>query len=185
MNLSKQLFAYYSFHNFERWIVHSISSSQTHRNQPHHPSSVELQSPSCLVSSVTPEQPSPVTMADLDAELLALAGGDSSGDEGSMSATPPPTNKRSPPRRRSRSSSSRRESLPPEDMGRKGIAQKVKKGATRKPAVRRKRSYSEDEDEEYVVAFKSFFISLTNVADLRPPPPNRCLCRSLKAPKVL
>ncbi|ETN41363.1 uncharacterized protein HMPREF1541_03298 [Cyphellophora europaea CBS 101466] len=80
-------------------------------------------------------------MADLDAELLALAGGDSSGEEDSMPASP--RQKRSPSRR-SRSLSSDK-ATPPADMARKGTAQAVQKTKARKPA--RRSRYSDDEDE--------------------------------------
>lgn len=72
-------------------------------------------------------------MADLDAELLALAGGDSSGEE-SMPASPKPKSP-SP----SRSKKPPRESPSP-DMARKGVAKTVKR-------VKRRKNYSDDEDE--------------------------------------
>jgi RNA polymerase-associated protein RTF1 len=79
-------------------------------------------------------------MADLDAELLALAGGDdSSGEEDSSPPSPP--QRRSPSRQSS--SSSEKDTA---DMSRKGIAQPVKKSRARKPA--RRAQYSEDEGEE-------------------------------------
>ncbi|KAK5942858.1 RNA polymerase-associated protein rtf1 [Knufia obscura] len=68
-------------------------------------------------------------MADLDAELLALAGGDSSGDESLVS----------PQRRKSSSpAASLKEDTPPPT--RKSIARKVVKG-------RKRRDYSDDEDD--------------------------------------
>ena len=72
-------------------------------------------------------------MADLDAELLALAGGDSSGDE---SLPSPPARKSPSPTRTQKSSA---------DMARgtKGLATKVKK-------TKRRRDYSDDEDAVYV-----------------------------------
>ena len=78
-------------------------------------------------------------MADLDAELLALAGGDSSGEEDSMPTSPPP---RRSPSRRSPSSSGKDS---PADMARKGVAQTTKKAKARKPA--RRSQHSDDEDE--------------------------------------
>jgi RNA polymerase-associated protein RTF1 len=71
-------------------------------------------------------------MADLDAELLALAGGDSSGEE-SMPSSPKPKSP-SPPRSKKQS----RES--PSDMARKGVAKAVKRS-------KRRKAYSDDEDE--------------------------------------
>lgn len=78
-------------------------------------------------------------MADLDAELLALAGGDSSGEEDSMPPSPP---QRRSPSRRSPSSSDKEAP----EMSRKGVAQTVKKSRARKPA--RRSRYSDDEGEE-------------------------------------
>lgn len=76
-------------------------------------------------------------MADLDAELLALAGGDeSSGEESS----PPPKQKSPSPNRpvkRNRDST-------PQDMARKGTAKPIRK-------ARRRRDGSDD-DEMYVKA---------------------------------
>jgi RNA polymerase-associated protein RTF1 len=72
-------------------------------------------------------------MADLDAELLALAGGDSSGDE-SLPSSPKPKSP-SPPRSKKQS----RES-PPVEMGRKGVAKITKRS-------KRRKTYSDDEDE--------------------------------------
>jgi RNA polymerase-associated protein RTF1 len=72
-------------------------------------------------------------MADLDAELLALAGGDSSGEE-SIPSSPKPKSP-SPPRSKKQS----RESPPP-DMVRKGVAKAVKRN-------KRRKTYSDDEDE--------------------------------------
>lgn len=77
-------------------------------------------------------------MADLDAELLALAGGDDSGEEESM---PPSPAQRSSPSRRSPSSSGKGSP----DMARKGVAQTAKKARARKPA--RRTSYSDDGEE--------------------------------------
>ena len=72
-------------------------------------------------------------MADLDAELLALAGGDSSGEE----SIPPSPKQHSPsPPRFKRQS---RESPLP-DMARKGVAKSVKR-------TKRRKAYSDDEDE--------------------------------------
>ena len=69
-------------------------------------------------------------MADLDAELLALAGGDSSGEE----SPPSPAARKSPSPARAQKLSA--------DMARgaKGVATKVKK-------TKRRRDYSDDEDE--------------------------------------
>lgn len=76
-------------------------------------------------------------MADLDAELLALAGGDeSSGEESS----PHVQQKSSSP---SRPVKKYRESSPPSDMARKGTAKPIKK-------VRRRKDESDD-DQLYVV----------------------------------
>lgn len=72
-------------------------------------------------------------MADLDAELLALAGGDSSGEE---SVAPSPKPKSPSP---SRSKKPSRESPPP-DTSRKGVAKTVKR-------AKRRKNYSDDEDE--------------------------------------
>lgn len=72
-------------------------------------------------------------MADLDAELLALAGGDSSGEESMPSS--PKEKSPSPPRSKKQS----RESPPP-DMARKGVAKAVKR-------TKRRKTYSDDEDE--------------------------------------
>lgn len=74
-------------------------------------------------------------MADLDAELLALAGGDeSSGDE----ASPQPQNKLSSP-----ATSPHQRSSTPSAMGQRGTAQRVKK--TRARRVARKRDSDDDE----------------------------------------
>ena len=77
-------------------------------------------------------------MADLDAELLALAGGDSSGEEESM---PSPS--------REKSSSPLRPTRPAQassaDMARKGIAKPVAKSTKR--TVKKRKTYSDDEDE--------------------------------------
>lgn len=70
-------------------------------------------------------------MADLDAELLALAGGDSSGEESYSS--PHPTRKKSPSPHRKQYRS------PARDMGTKGTAKAVKK-------PRRRRQDESDED---------------------------------------
>ena len=67
---------------------------------------------------------------DLDAELLALAGGDSSGDEGSAS---PPKQKSPSPQHYSRSRPS-----PSRDMANKGAAK----------VVRRNRRRKDDSDDE-------------------------------------
>ena len=79
-------------------------------------------------------------MADkLDAELLALAGGDESSGEESpaslneKSPSPPP-----------QSSSQRRRSATPAEMGRKGVAKPAKKGR----AVRRRSRRDDSEDGE-------------------------------------
>jgi RNA polymerase-associated protein RTF1 len=77
-------------------------------------------------------------MADLDAELLALAGGDSSGEEESLS--PPSREKSSSPPRSSRPAQDSAT-----DMARKGIAKPVAKSAKR--TVRRRKTYSNDEDD--------------------------------------
>lgn len=63
-------------------------------------------------------------MADLDAELLALAGGDSSGEESYPS--PPPTRRKSPSPHRTQYRS------PARDMGIKGTAKAVKKTRPRR-----------------------------------------------------
>lgn len=76
-------------------------------------------------------------MADLDAELLALAGDDSSGEEASLP---------SPSREKSASPPSSR--IPKElstDMGRKGTAKPVAKSRKRVAAKRRARSDDEDD----------------------------------------
>jgi RNA polymerase-associated protein RTF1 len=72
-------------------------------------------------------------MADLDAELLALAGGDSSGDDSMPSS--PKQKSPTPPRPKKQS----RESPAP-DMARKGVAKAVKR-------TKRRKAYSDDEDE--------------------------------------
>ncbi|RVX75436.1 hypothetical protein B0A52_00789 [Exophiala mesophila] len=72
-------------------------------------------------------------MADLDAELLALAGGDSSGEE-SVHSSPKP---KSPSPSRSKSNS---RVSPQPDMTRKGVAKTTKR-------ARRRKNYSDDEDE--------------------------------------
>ncbi len=74
-----------------------------------------------------------LTMADLDAELLALAGGDSSGEDSMPSS--PKRKSPSPPRNKKQS----RES-PPADMALKGIAKTVKR-------TKRRKTDSDDEDE--------------------------------------
>ena len=77
-------------------------------------------------------------MADLDAELLALAGGDSSGEEESL---PSPSREKSPsPPRPTRPTQDT-----PTDMARKGIAKPVAKSAKR--TVRKRKTYSDDDDE--------------------------------------
>lgn len=74
-------------------------------------------------------------MADLDAELLALAGGDeSSGEESS----PPPKQKPPSPNRPVKRN---RDSTPP-DMARKGTAKPIRKA--------RRRRHDSDDDEVYV-----------------------------------
>ncbi|EXJ84885.1 hypothetical protein A1O3_05560 [Capronia epimyces CBS 606.96] len=73
-------------------------------------------------------------MADLDAELLALAGGDSSGEDESM---PPSPKEKSPSPSRSKKQSRHSPDL---DMARKGIAKAVKR-------AKRRKTYSDDEDE--------------------------------------
>ena len=77
-------------------------------------------------------------MADLDAELLALAGGDSSGED--ESPAPSSREKSSSPPRPSRSAQDSST-----DMARKGIAKPAAKSA-RKP-VKKRQLYSDDEDE--------------------------------------
>jgi RNA polymerase-associated protein RTF1 len=79
-------------------------------------------------------------MADLDAELLALAGGDSSGEESYSSQ---PKQKSPSPHRQLKQS---RES-PASDMGRRGTAKVV-----RRP--RRRRDSSNDEAESCVFHIK-------------------------------
>lgn len=71
-------------------------------------------------------------MADLDAELLALAGGDESSDEES---SPAPKQKSPSPHRPVKQS-------PIPDMARKGTAKTIKKG--------RKRRNGSDGDDMYV-----------------------------------
>ncbi|KAI1609097.1 hypothetical protein EDD37DRAFT_138702 [Exophiala viscosa] len=73
-------------------------------------------------------------MADLDAELLALAGGDSSGEESTPSSPKPKSS--SPPRTKQQL----RRAPSPADMARKGVAKTVKR-------PRRRKAYSDDEDE--------------------------------------
>ena len=73
-------------------------------------------------------------MADLDAELLALAGGDSSGEESLPSS--PKQKSPTPPRSKKQSRDS-----PPADMARKGVAKAVKRSA------KRRKTYSDDEEE--------------------------------------
>jgi len=68
-------------------------------------------------------------MADLDAELLALAGGDSSGEE----SVPSPPKKKSPSPHQSKKS-------PSAETARKGVAKTTKR-------ARRRKNYSDDEDE--------------------------------------
>jgi len=74
-------------------------------------------------------------MADLDAELLALAGGDSSGEESLPSSPKPKSPSPSPPRSKKQS----RESPSP-DMARKGVAKPTKR-------AKRRKHYSDDDDE--------------------------------------
>ncbi|EXJ85649.1 hypothetical protein A1O1_06015 [Capronia coronata CBS 617.96] len=74
-------------------------------------------------------------MADLDAELLALAGGDSSGEEESMPPSPKEKSP-SPPRSKKQSRHS-----PEPDMARKGVAKTVKR-------AKRRRTYSDEEDDD-------------------------------------
>jgi RNA polymerase-associated protein RTF1 len=77
-------------------------------------------------------------MADLDAELLALAGGDeSSADERSPSLKP----KSPSPQHQQQHQLQRRSSSPP-DMGRRGTAKVIKK-------PRRRRADSGDDGEVY------------------------------------
>jgi hypothetical protein len=71
-------------------------------------------------------------MADLDAELLALAGGDSSGEESFAS---PPRRKSSTPPRPSKSTQNASA-----DVTRRGVASKVKK-------AKRRRKYVDNQDE--------------------------------------
>jgi hypothetical protein len=76
-------------------------------------------------------------MADLDAELLALAGDDSSGEEGSLPSAPRERSSSPPqPTRNNQDSSA--------DMGRKGIAKPVAKSARR--GAKKRKTYSDDED---------------------------------------
>ncbi|KAH0845397.1 hypothetical protein Z517_11656 [Fonsecaea pedrosoi CBS 271.37] len=86
-------------------------------------------------------------MADLDAELLALAGGDSSGEE-SMPSSPKPKSP-SPPRSKKQT----RES-PSTDMARKGVAKAVKR-------TKRRKTYSDDEDEVSVLSQHSESASMS------------------------
>lgn len=72
-------------------------------------------------------------MADIDAELLALAGDDSSGEESMPS---PPREKSPSPRRTSKPSRDSKAT----DMGRKGTA-RARKSKSRK-------DYSDDEDDD-------------------------------------
>ena len=69
-------------------------------------------------------------MADLDAELLALAGGDSSGEESIAS----------PPRRKSSSPATYEKEDTPPIATRKPVSRLVRKG-------RKRKDYSDDEDE--------------------------------------
>jgi RNA polymerase-associated protein RTF1 len=75
-------------------------------------------------------------MADLDAELLALAGDDSSGEEGSLPSPRERSSSPPPPTRNNQDSSA--------DMGRKGIAKPVAKSARR--GAKKRKTYSDDED---------------------------------------
>ena len=72
-------------------------------------------------------------MADLDAELLALAGGDSSGEESVHSS--PKQKSPSPSRSKNKSRDS-----PQPDMARKGVAKTTKR-------AKRRKNYSDDEDD--------------------------------------
>jgi RNA polymerase-associated protein RTF1 len=77
-------------------------------------------------------------MADLERELLALAGGDeSSADE--RSSSPKPKSQSPSPQQQHHS---QRRSSSPADMGRKGTAKVIKK-------PRRRRADSEDDGEVY------------------------------------
>lgn len=76
-------------------------------------------------------------MADLDAELLALAGGDSSGEESARSSVRSSPKPKSPSPSRSKSNS---RISPQPDMARKGVAKTTKR-------ARRRKTYSDDEDE--------------------------------------
>jgi hypothetical protein len=76
-------------------------------------------------------------MADLDAELLALAGGDSSGEEESLPS--PSGDKSSSPPRLTKSTQDSA------DMARKGIAKPVPKSTKR--IAKKRKTYSDDEDE--------------------------------------
>ena len=75
-------------------------------------------------------------MADLDAELLALAGGDESSGEDSYS---PPKQKSPSPKRPAKQS---RDSPSP-DMARKGTAKAVKR-------ARRRKNDSDNDEQAYV-----------------------------------
>ena len=81
-------------------------------------------------------------MSDLDAELLALAGDDSSDEEGSQavphkSASPPPA-----------SSSAPHHESDQDTMGRKGIAKPVTTARKRAAPKKVRKSVSEEEDGE-------------------------------------
>ncbi|KAJ9636138.1 uncharacterized protein PV06_04255 [Exophiala oligosperma] len=73
-------------------------------------------------------------MADIDAELLALAGGDSSGEESAPSSPKP----KSPSP--SRSKQQTRRATSPADMARKGVAKSARR-------ARRRKVYSDDDGE--------------------------------------
>ncbi|KAL2423498.1 hypothetical protein ABEF95_009757 [Exophiala dermatitidis] len=87
-------------------------------------------------------------MADLDAELLALAGGDSSGEEESLPPSPKEKSP-SPPRSRKQSRQS-----PQPDMARKGVAKTVKR-------AKRRKTYSDDEDEVSSISQRSDSASMS------------------------
>ena len=84
-------------------------------------------------------------MADLDAEILALAGGDESSDEGS----PMPTKEKSPSPQPTSPQHHHHDSDDAAEMGRKGTAKVAGKGQTTRKARRVKRADSED-GEAYV-----------------------------------
>ncbi|KAK7900021.1 RNA polymerase-associated protein rtf1 [Exophiala xenobiotica] len=90
-------------------------------------------------------------MADIDAELLALAGGDSSGEESMHSS--PKRKSPSPPRNKKQSRRS-----PTPDMARKGVAKTVKR-------PRRRKVYSDDEDEVSSISQHSESASMSQSED--------------------